>query len=332
MMDTTTLLGMHALQRKERWYGQHSILLPNEITTLCSHTPTISTLYITALGFYSKSHYHYQEYATGISQITLIYCLKGCGWVELPTGHYSISSNQYLIIPSDVPYTYGSDNKNPWTIYWFHFNGTQSNYFFDLLGRQSKDGISETIFIEERQKIFDSIYQNLEQGFSLDNLLYANISFQYYLTSFIYSKQFVAASNVAEKDLIDLSIEYMQNHLHQSVSLESLASFINVSSSHYSCSFKKKTGYSPIVYFNHLKIQRACELLQFTSLRIGEIASELGIEDTYYFSRLFSKVMGMSPLGYRKKKLSKGTNSDGTQSIMKTIVPSEHVIMKVANY
>jgi AraC-like DNA-binding protein len=124
----------------------------------------------------------------------------------------------------------------------------------------------------------------------------------------------------------------MENHLHQSVSLESLASFINVSSSHYSCSFKKKTGYSPIVYFNHLKVQKACQLLQFTSLRVSEIASQLGIEDTYYFSRLFSKVMGISPLEYRKKKHSDGTNSEGIQSVIQTLASTENVVMEIVNY
>ncbi|MBC7626240.1 MAG: helix-turn-helix transcriptional regulator [Ferruginibacter sp.] len=54
-------------------------------------------------------------------------------------------------------------------------------------------------------------------------------------------------------------------------------------------------------YFNHLKIQKACQFLLFTKLRIKEISIELGIEDHYYFSRLFHKVMGVSPVCYRKK-------------------------------
>jgi AraC-like DNA-binding protein len=56
-----------------------------------------------------------------------------------------------------------------------------------------------------------------------------------------------------------------------------------------------------MVYFNHLKMQRACQLLQFTGLRIKEIAAEFGFEDPYYFSRLFTKTMGVSPTDYRNK-------------------------------
>jgi AraC family transcriptional regulator of arabinose operon len=52
-------------------------------------------------------------------------------------------------------------------------------------------------------------------------------------------------------------------------------------------------------YFIHLKIQEACKLLVLSRLSISEIAYELGYEDPYYFSRIFKKVMGTSPLQYR---------------------------------
>jgi AraC-like DNA-binding protein len=94
----------------------------------------------------------------------------------------------------------------------------------------------------------------------------------------------------------------MQNNLVVPLSLEAMASSVNLSVSHYSNIFRKKTGYSPVVYFNHLKIQHACQYLQFTTLRINEIATKLGIEDPYYFSRMFTKIMGISPLEYRNKK------------------------------
>ena len=65
-----------------------------------------------------------------------------------------------------------------------------------------------------------------------------------------------------------------------------------------------KTGFSPIEYFNHLKVQKACQYLLFTDLRVKEIADKLGIEDPYYFSRMFSKLMGMSPGTYRTKRIN----------------------------
>ena len=102
-----------------------------------------------------------------------------------------------------------------------------------------------------------------------------------------------------EADTVELSISYMQQHISELLSLDELARVVNFSTSHYSALFRKKTGFSPIEYFNHLKIQKACQFLHFTDLRVKEIADKLGIEDPYYFSRMFSRLMGVSPNQYR---------------------------------
>ena len=54
-------------------------------------------------------------------------------------------------------------------------------------------------------------------------------------------------------------------------------------------------------YVNHLKLQKACQYLMFTSMRIKEIAAQIGMFDPFYFSRFFKKQMGMSPKQYRNK-------------------------------
>ena len=62
---------------------------------------------------------------------------------------------------------------------------------------------------------------------------------------------------------------------------------------------KQKTGHSPLAYYNLLKIQEACNLLDNTPMKLNQICYKLGIDDPYYFSRLFTKIMGMSPRNYR---------------------------------
>jgi transcriptional regulator GlxA family with amidase domain len=124
----------------------------------------------------------------------------------------------------------------------------------------------------------------------------------HYLTSFVFTEKFYGSKKVGKISNVDIAIEMMQNKIHETLSLEEIAQKVNLSASHFSNVFKKQTGFSPIEYFIHLKIQKASQYLLFTQLRIKEIASNLGIEDPYYFSRIFTRVMGLSPNEYRKKK------------------------------
>ena len=94
----------------------------------------------------------------------------------------------------------------------------------------------------------------------------------------------------------------MQQNLSYPISLDNIAQSAHLSVSFFSKKFKQDTGYAPIEYFNHLRIQKSCQLLHFTDLRINEVALKIGIEDPFYFSRLFKQQMGVSPVKYRKNE------------------------------
>ena len=53
-----------------------------------------------------------------------------------------------------------------------------------------------------------------------------------------------------------------------------------------------------------MRIQQACRLLNETPRPLKTIAAELGFDDPYYFSRLFRKVTGSSPTGFRQNRAS----------------------------
>ena len=63
-------------------------------------------------------------------------------------------------------------------------------------------------------------------------------------------------------------------------------------------------------YFNRLKVNRACQLLETTDLKVNQICTMVGIDDSYHFSRVFTKIVGVSPKKYRQTIAEK--NSDST--------------------
>jgi transcriptional regulator GlxA family with amidase domain len=65
--------------------------------------------------------------------------------------------------------------------------------------------------------------------------------------------------------------------------------------------FQKATGFTPTEYLQHLKVQRARELLEFTTLSMKEISWKVGYEDTGFFRKTFKKIIGLPPVDYRRR-------------------------------
>ncbi len=103
---------------------------------------------------------------------------------------------------------------------------------------------------------------------------------------------------------INRTIAYMKEHLDQPLQAAVLASQASVSLSHYFALFKRRTGCTPIDYFIHLRMERARDLLEETSLTVKEIAAALGYDDQFYFSRVFKSINGLPPTNYRSARQS----------------------------
>ncbi|MDH7464382.1 AraC family transcriptional regulator [Chitinophagaceae bacterium 26-R-25] len=291
------------LRKKEGFEGQRAIMIPRKILhTHCDNNPLLKNLYITDIGYYPKAKGHLMERSHGSEQHILIYCMEGKGWAEIRKEKYELTSGSFVIIPAKVRHSYGSEEKNGWTIYWVHFSGAAANEIVNMMMQQNSTLMGSVSMNEKRQRLFEEIYTNLERGYGLENLSYSNLCLGHYLSTFIFNERYTQVDLKDKEDIINRSIDYMQKNIDATVELQDLAAIVNLSPSHYSFVFRKKTGFSPIEYFNHLKVQKACQYLLFTDLRVKEIAGKIGIYDPYYFSRMFSKIMGISPNEYRIKR------------------------------
>jgi AraC family transcriptional regulator of arabinose operon len=286
---------------REGFAGQKLIVLPKKIITgFLNKDPVTRQIYITDIGYYPKAKHHYVERPAGISQHIIIYCTEGSGWLEINKKRVELLPSQFITIPANTPHRYAANTDKPWTIYWMHFKGDIAAFIVGLILKNTENYKPQLSFNEDRIKLFEDICFNLEKGYSEDSLRYVNMIFYHFLSSIIYENKFNHVDKT-EGDLVSKTIAHMQEKINVALKLEDLAAFVNLSASHFSASFKSKTGHSPIEYFNQLKIQKACQYLSFTNMAVKEIAFTLGIDDQYYFSRMFTRLMEISPTDYRKK-------------------------------
>jgi AraC family transcriptional regulator, arabinose operon regulatory protein len=293
---------MNMVKKKEGFAGQRSAILPAELLKQLAAHPLCEALYITDIGHYPKAAFHDRERRRGSPQHILIYCVHGNGWYQIDKQTHVVSANQFFILPANVAHRYGADLQNPWTIYWVHFTGSRSVEYLKFLN-QFQDG--QPIIVpprDERFHLFDDIIGHVEMSFNEDNMVYANHALAHFLTTFNHSVYRPAERSSTEQDPIGRTIAYMRQKLDKTLTLEELAQVAGMSTSHYSTVFRKKVQSAPINFFTFLKIQHACRLLQDTSLRIKDVAYQIGYEDPYYFSRVFTSVMGTSPRQFRSTK------------------------------
>jgi AraC-like DNA-binding protein len=286
----------HTFRIKDGFSGQRMLVLPARLAEAFAG----SELYFTDMGYFPQAKFHYIDRVAGCGEYILIYCSGGRGEIEIDGKVYELRANCFCIIPPATPHRYCSSGEEPWTIYWLHFNGCQAGSIFGKYSQKGEFLVKELAYEPGRIAFFDHLLDVADQGFSARSLDYVNMSLGHLLASFLYP-QLTCLSSPAQSDAVSLAVSFMKNKLSAGLSMNELAAAARCSASHLHALFKQQTGYSPLQYFNHIKVRQSCQYLSFSSLTIKEISLRLGMNDPLYFSRLFKKSMGISPVGYRKK-------------------------------
>jgi AraC-like DNA-binding protein len=289
---------------KNIWYGlgRQRIEIPKPVLkSRVMNNPLLKQLYICSLGYYPKAEGHFTTRKKGLPENFLFYCVGGEGWYQIEDKRYEVGTNEFFILPQNKGHSYGSSENAPWSIYWIHFGGELLPYFNSLYTIQTHFKPS---FIKSSNEIFaefTKIYKSLELGYGVDNLMFANMCLSHFISFFIYNATHYTRTG-DKVNCVDRAIHYMQEHINENVSLNYLSALYNYSPSRFSSLFRQRTGYAPIDYFIQMKMQKASQHLDFTNESIKEIAFTMGFDDPYYFSRRFTKVIGMPPTKYRAIK------------------------------
>ncbi len=102
------------------------------------------------------------------------------------------------------------------------------------------------------------------------------------------------------KETIAAARQYVAAHFHEPIRLEDVAKEVFLSPSYFSTLFKKETSESFTDYVTSYRMEQARQLLRTTDTPVAEVGVSVGVPDGRYFSRLFTRTVGLKPSAYRR--------------------------------
>ena len=293
-MDNNTL--------KEGFLGQKMIVLPKSIINIVKKNQITKKFYVSDLGYYPNANHHHRLRKKGVNQFIFIYCVNGKGEIILNNTKHLISPNQFFIIPKKNKHEYRADETDPWSIYWFHFNGTIAPELYDRYQATHVSNYKNIPFSIDKIEVFEKIFSLFNRNYLENQIEFANLLSLNFISSFIYHDFEPSLDTKHSDTVVDSIKKFLLNNLDKNFTLDEIAEKFNYSKSYIHSKFKINTGYPIMVFFNLKKTQKACEFLNYTDLSVKEISFKVGFEDPLYFSRVFKNFMGKSPMNYKKSQ------------------------------
>lgn len=261
--------------------------------------------------------YYINEFKSGFNMpashfhkaIEVIYVLDGFGFMKFDNDVVKVAKNNCLIILSEKPHQFYVENNCSCTLVniHFNFNDIEDNLLFfnsDVFNRNGYLKLSDYTQLQETMKKIVFEMDNRQDNYEI--LVKMHVCELFILLSRIVEKNRHQSNEPAKQHVSD-AIHFIQSSLAQDLSPEIISRAIHISPDYLLHIFKDYTGNSLMKYVAVKRIEESKELLKKTDRKITDIASQVGIPNSQYFSTLFKKYTDMSPNQYRK--ISQMTNN-----------------------
>ena len=143
----------------------------------------------------------------------------------------------------------------------------------------------------------DSIHQEVYKSVSAENVF----SIMEKLVCVVIGKVLQIRNKKATK-LIEMSREFIEQNYEKDISISDIVENLYVTPNYFSHMFKKETGEGCVEYISRIRVEKAKKLLKETLHLNYQIAEMTGFKDANYFSLIFKKYVGVSPMEYRNGK------------------------------
>lgn len=248
-------------------------------------------LYVSFCGItYPTENYHIKRFP--VRGFILEYVVGGQGYVVVNGKKHTVSTGDSYLLKIGENCEYYADKNKPFQKMWVNVFGSFAHDIVDLY--QLKATVYKNTDLTD---LFERLYaiEKISTDLSVVHLKISAIVTEMFLRLAQSNAQRQDASNVAKQIHHELIMS-----VNKPFRLEEISEKLYLSKSELVRQFKKYYGVPPYQYLINLRITHAKNMLVFGDWSITKISDLLCFADPYYFSNVFKKHVGLSPLQYRK--------------------------------
>lgn len=182
----------------------------------------------------------------------------------------------------------------PAKVKWFHFNGSGVSTLLEYIYEKNGNGHMSRFLGEQTIGYVDQILQGLRTGaFN-----------EFHFSKEIYSLLCTLAEQPSNQETISeqavrRAVSYMKEHYAEPLSVQQIASAVNLSPYYFTRMFKRIMMTSPHLFLLNFRLDEAKKMLVYTNRKIEFIADVTGVQNSSYFVRVFHREMNMTPKVFR---------------------------------
>lgn len=235
-----------------------------------------------------------------LSSYLVFLVLEGSGTLSYQNRSFPLSKGDCVFLDCRKPYSHRSSD-NLWQLKWAHFYGPNLNGIYDKYTQRggrpcfhAHDPASFENTLDELYSIADS------SSYIKDMKIYEKLSSLLTLLMEESWNPDLTRKQHAKKQNLQNIKDYIDSHYQEKITLDTLSEQFFINKYYLTRVFKEQFGVPVVSYLIQVRITHAKRLLRFTDHSIERIGQECGIGDANYFTRIFRKVEGVTPGGYRR--------------------------------
>ncbi len=211
------------------------------------------------------------------------FVVSGFGIFKIGDRRYTVRPGEMFIIPPFQETYYQADSENPWSYIWVGFTADQPLPMV----------LPDVVRCPEAVAVFDAMKDCA--------------SFTGGRSAFVSGKLWelfalLLGKEQQQDDYIKIAMDFIHTEYMIGITVEEIATRLNLDRTYFSALFKKKTGVSPKQYLTNYRMNVAASLLAEQGVSVSVVALSVGYSDIFTFSKMFKRHFGSSPKQYSKGK------------------------------